>query len=206
MENHSVQTPTMEGGLSDAMASDSDTEFETMNTSFRELDRWQANIGLKTFGEGLSAAAKAIFPDNSRSRYTNVYVLMLCWADEDPTEPLAIEILNLFRVFKDIYNFNIEVCRIPARNSDVEVQEQIRDLIKQGGDSDDDLKIVFYAGESRLTKSKELLWTRCVSCLPVEQLLMYEADVLIHKAKPLPSHGDGSRQNWKTHTAMCWYC
>jgi hypothetical protein len=160
MEDHSVRTPTLDIGLSNAMASDSDTEFESMNTSFQEFDRWQANIGLKTFGEGLNAAAKAIFPDESSSRYTEVYVLMMCWADEDPAQPLSIEILNLFKVFKDIYNFKVEVFRIPNHDSDIETNEQIRDLVKQGGDSDDHLKIVYYAGESRLTKSRDLLWTR----------------------------------------------
>lgn len=80
-----------------------------------EIDRWAAHIGLQEFGESLQAAANAVFPNDSQSRYTKVHVLMLCWEDEDPNLPVSIEIQKLFDVFTDIYRFETEIWRYQTR-------------------------------------------------------------------------------------------
>ncbi|CZR65496.1 related to cholesterol oxidase precursor [Phialocephala subalpina] len=161
MEDDTITSsiPTSDEVMSEGMMSDAESDFGSMNTSIEDFDRWQAHIGLKTFGEGLNAAAKAIFPNESRSRYTKVYVLMLSWADEDPNLPVSIEILKLFKVFKDIYHFDVEVWKIPDEACHLEVNQKVLDFVKLGGDSDDHLKIVYYAGHARLTKNRRLAWT-----------------------------------------------
>jgi hypothetical protein len=149
--------------LSEGIMSDSEQEFASLNTtppSFDEFNRWQAHIGLKAFGEGLHAAAKAVFPNESRSRYTKVYVLMISWEDEDPNLPLSIEIRKLFNVFKDIYNFEVERWKISDASSHVDTNQKILDFVRLGDDSDEHLKIVYYAGHARLTKNTRLAWTR----------------------------------------------
>src|SRR5450756_711788 len=60
-----------------------------------DISRWQCHIDLETFGQSLHAAAKAIFPNTSKTRYKKVSVLMLCWEDEDPKLPVSEEIKNL---------------------------------------------------------------------------------------------------------------
>lgn len=35
--------------------------------SFDDIDRWRAHIGLREFGDGLQAAAKAVFPNEQQS-------------------------------------------------------------------------------------------------------------------------------------------
>lgn len=159
-DHAAMSPPTPDDMMSDAGSSGSDIDFGSMNTSIDDFDRWQSHIGLKTFGEGLNAAAKAIFPNERRSRYTKVYVLMLSWADEDPDLPVSIEILNLYKVFKDIYHFDVEVWRIPDDACHIELNQKVLDFVKLGGDSDDHLKIVYYAGHARLTKNRRLAWTR----------------------------------------------
>jgi hypothetical protein len=149
--------------VNEGMLSESDQEYASLNTtppSFDQFDRWQAHIGLKTFGEGLHAAAQAVFPDESRSRYTKVYVLMIRWEDEDLNSPVSIETRKLFNVFKDTYQFEVEIWKIPDTGSHVGTNQKILDFIKLGGDSDEHLKIVYYAGHARLTKNKRLAWTR----------------------------------------------
>jgi hypothetical protein len=149
--------------VSEGMLSDSEQEYASLNTappSFDQFDRWQAHIGLKTFGEGLHAAARAVFPNESRSRYTKVYVLMIRWKDEDLSSPVSIEIRKLFNVFKDTYQFEVEIWTIPDTGSHVDTNQKILDFVKLGGDSDEHLKIVYYAGNAKLTKNKRLAWTR----------------------------------------------
>jgi len=125
-----------------------------------EIDRWQHHIAFQQFGDDLQSAAAAIFPNTATSRYKNVYVLMIKWEDEDPKLPVSQEIKNLERVFKDIYHFETEVWSIPDVDCHAEVNEKILDFKRVGGNCKDDLKIVYYAGHGKLTRNRQLSWTR----------------------------------------------
>ena len=63
----------------------------TPPATLSDIDRWQHHISLQSFGDGLQAAANAVFPNVSNSRYSKVSVLMLCWEDEDPGLPVSLE-------------------------------------------------------------------------------------------------------------------
>src|ERR1700691_2630809 len=56
-----------------------------------DIDRWSKHISLQDFGEGLQIAARALFPNEMKSRYTSVTVLVLSWQDEDPNLPVSLE-------------------------------------------------------------------------------------------------------------------
>lgn len=123
-----------------------------------DIDRWQYHINLQEFGHELQSAAKAVFPNTTRSRYTRVLVLMMCWDDEDPQLPVSLEISRLFRVFKEIYNFETEIWKIPDANCHAKVTQKILNFV--GDDDKEHLKIVYYAGHGRLTENRLLMWTR----------------------------------------------
>lgn len=128
-----------------------------------DIDRWQCHIGLQEFGKGLGAAAKAVFPNNSKSRYTQVFVLMLRWEDEDPRLPVSLEIDKLKDVFANVYHFQTEVWDIPDDNKcHAKLNQKILDFVLEGNDSTEHLKIVYYAGHARLAKNRLLTWTRSV--------------------------------------------
>ncbi len=149
---------------SEGIASESEHEYPSRNTtppSLEDFDRWQAHIGLQKFGEGLNAAAKAIFPRDGRPQYSNVYVLMLSFGDEGTSSG----ILMLSGIFKEVYHFDVEVWTIPSEGSKAATNQKVSQFIGLGGDSHEDLKIVYYAGNARLIKNKELAWTRFVDCV-----------------------------------------
>jgi hypothetical protein len=126
-----------------------------------DSSRWQCHIDLEAFGRGLNAAAKAVFPNTSRTRYKKVSVLLLCWEDEDPKLPVSIEIEKLNDVFENNYGFDTEVWRITGQNSHAKLNQKILNL----NDTDDDPKdlfIVYYGGHARLTHDHLLSWTRFV--------------------------------------------
>lgn len=158
-----TQEPFSSEAMSEGMHSDSELDNASTNSSspsFDDFHRWQAHIALKNFGEGLHAAAQAIFPDQSRPQYRHVYVLMLCWEDEDPSEPIPADMSRLFSAFDNTYHFQTEIWRIPNENCHVETFQRILGFVRTGGDSPDDLKIVYYTGQARLNKNKKLAWTR----------------------------------------------
>jgi hypothetical protein len=125
-----------------------------------EIDRWQHHIAFEQFGRDLNVAAAALFPKRTKSRYKNVFVLMLKWDDEDPNLSVSLEIQRLYNVFKGVYHFETEVWNIPDEDCHVEVNQKVLDFSRIGGNSKDDLKIVYYAGHGKLMKNRLLLWTR----------------------------------------------
>jgi hypothetical protein len=123
-----------------------------------ELDRIQKDIDLQSFGEGLQKAAEAIFPNDNRSRYTEVHVLLLSWEDEDPNLPVSIDISRLSDLFQTVYGFETSAWQIPAVQSHRETNRKIDQFL--GDDDPKHLKVVYYAGHGRLTSSGQLAWTR----------------------------------------------
>ena len=124
-----------------------------------EWDRTLRHTALKDFGKALENAAKTIYPNENKSRYSNVYVLLISWHTQDPKLPVEIEISCLRNVLEEVYHFEVEEFRISDEDSHGEVNEKINAFVKVNKNSSEDLKIVYYAGHSRLSRTKELLWT-----------------------------------------------
>jgi len=128
----------------------------------REIDHWNYHVSLQQFAKGLQAAAKAVFPNETRSRYSCVSVLMLSWEEEDPQLPVSYEIDKLYEVFQHIYHFETEHWKIPNHNCHYRLMEKIMDFALPTDAIDHHLKIVYYAGHARLMETRSLAWTRCV--------------------------------------------
>jgi hypothetical protein len=156
---HEIEVATADE--SDGVLSDSEQDYPNRNTtpqSLEEFERWQAHISLQKFGEGLNAAAKANYPEDDRPPYSKVYVLILSWGWAD-SHSAAAEVSSLFSVFKDAYHFDVDVWTIPIQGSKAATNQKILQFIGLGDDSAKDLKIVYYAGQTRLIKNKELALT-----------------------------------------------
>jgi hypothetical protein len=125
-----------------------------------EIDQWQRNVKIQAFGEELQTIADAYFPNTATSRYKNVYVLILKWDDEDPNLPVSYETERLESVFRDVYFFQTETWDIPDMDCHDKVNQKILDFKRQGGNSQNDLKIVYYGGHGKLTRNGSLAWTR----------------------------------------------
>jgi len=123
-----------------------------------ELDRLRMDVDLQTFGKGLQQAAEAIFPNDDRSRYSEVHVLLLSWEDEDPNLPVSIEIQQLLALFQDIFGFETSMWKIPTSQSHRATNRRIDEFLST--DDPHHLKIVYYAGHGRLTSNGQLAWTR----------------------------------------------
>ncbi|TVY82679.1 hypothetical protein LSUE1_G001812 [Lachnellula suecica] len=122
-----------------------------------ELDRLRMDVDLQTFGKGLQQAAEAIFPNDDRSRYSEVHVLLLSWEDEDPKLPVSLEILQLLDLFQDTFGFETSTWKIPTSQSHRATNRRVDEFL--GEDDPRHLKIVYYAGHGRLTSNGQLAWT-----------------------------------------------
>ncbi|KAH7420146.1 hypothetical protein BKA64DRAFT_716496 [Cadophora sp. MPI-SDFR-AT-0126] len=127
--------------------------------TFSDLDRWRYHIDFQKFSSDLQAAANAVFPNDTKSRYTKVSVLMLSWENEDPNLPVSQEIDKLYDVFRDLYRYETDRWTIPDENCHYKLTEKIMDYVKPAEDSKTHLKIVYYAGHARLTETRSLVWT-----------------------------------------------
>jgi hypothetical protein len=117
---------------------------------------------LKDFGKALEDAAKAAFPNDKKSKYSRVYVLLISWQTEDPRLPVAREISTLREVLEVIYHYEVEEFCIPDLGSHAAVSKKINTFVEVNGDCGSDLKIVYYAGHSSLSRNKELIWSTYV--------------------------------------------
>jgi hypothetical protein len=62
-------------------------------------------------------------------------------------------------VLEDVYQYEIDEFRIPDSESHAAVSEKINTFVKVNNNSSNDLKVVYYAGHSRLSRTKELIWS-----------------------------------------------
>lgn len=123
-------------------------------------EQWRAHVTLAEFTQNLGHALKTLFPNQNRSRYKNVHVLLMRWEHGDPLLRVFEEMDELRRVFEDIFHFQVEIFEIPEEDSHAAVGQKVMDFSRYNGNSTDDLKIFYYAGHSRSNKSKNLLFTR----------------------------------------------
>jgi hypothetical protein len=140
-----------------------------------EFSRWQCHTSLEQFGANLHAAAQTLFPKSTRSRYTEVHVLMLSWEDVDPKLPVDLEMDPLFDVFQNMYNFRTERWRIPNLRSQRRVNDRVTDFL--GDENKEHLKIVYYAGHACLSSNRLLSWTKYVVKITTEFVLMFFFEV-----------------------------
>jgi hypothetical protein len=132
-----------------------------------DLDQLNYHISLQQFGERVHKAAEAAFPNDKWMRYTSVYVLILFWKDEDPNLPVSVEALELKDVFENVYHFNVETWDIPSEGIHKRVNQKMLDFVELGGDSKDDLKIVYYGGHGMLGSTRQSCWARFVKTFSI---------------------------------------
>ena len=81
------------------------------------------------------------------------------WEMEDPKLPVVKEVQSLRQVLEEIYSYEVEEFRIPDSASHTAVSKKINAFVEINDDRINDLKIVYYAGHSRLARNKELIWS-----------------------------------------------
>ncbi|TGO37895.1 hypothetical protein BHYA_0086g00100 [Botrytis hyacinthi] len=141
---------------------DSDAE---MNDVFSDpsmephiLSQLQYHITLRNFGEKVQKAANAAYPNDQKFKYARVYVLLILWEDEDPQLPVSLEVHDLGVVLASIYKYEVQIYRIPRCGSHKKLNQKILDFVKLGGDSKEDLKIVYYGGHGMLAQNRQPCW------------------------------------------------
>jgi len=81
------------------------------------------------------------------------------WFGTTASDKAGLEMQELGKIFEHLYNFEVEHYKIPDEDSHGEVSEKINAFVKVNKNSSDDLKIVYYAGHSRRSRTNELVWS-----------------------------------------------
>jgi hypothetical protein len=103
-----------------------------------EIDR-RLQLGLfEEIRQKLQSDVDGFFPNGEKTRYSNVYVLLICWANEEPKLPVSLELDELCDVFSSYYGFQTEKWKIPPDDCHNQLNRKMLEFIALGGDSRQD--------------------------------------------------------------------
>jgi hypothetical protein len=111
---------------------------------------------IERLGADLDAAVKAVWPKRHGIKYSQVHVLLLSWEADDLG--VGEEIKGLRHVFRDRFNFQVQLYQIPSLKPDKELKRRVLDFLDL--DSKDTLLIVYYGGHAKrgLHSSDSPIW------------------------------------------------
>jgi hypothetical protein len=106
---------------------------------------------------------KAAFPNRGRSRYKEVHALLLSW--EDDNLGVIKEVLDLEKVFVEIYNYHVEEWKIPRNRAHNSLAARLSKFL-ENYDSEESgqqtLLIVYYGGHGGMNDDRQCVWSRLV--------------------------------------------
>ncbi|KAH7132795.1 hypothetical protein EDB81DRAFT_887917 [Dactylonectria macrodidyma] len=110
----------------------------------------------------LQTSIRRVLSTPNRGRYTSVQALLLFWQDDNETSKAQSAIRELANVFDKYYHYSFQIQAIPSsqnhKSSWIWLSRKLNDFIKDGGHRDV-LKIVYYAGDTYLDGSRQMVLT-----------------------------------------------
>ncbi|KAL8921606.1 MAG: hypothetical protein Q9172_003931 [Xanthocarpia lactea] len=126
---------------------------------------------VETLAKVLNNAVTAACPKASTTRYRGVYVLLLCWADDDLG--VETELDGLDAVFQTVYHYKTDQWKIPSSFSHNALVFRIMQVL-QDFESKDELLIMYYGGHGYMNDDRQCVWL-CIQTMLEEA----ESDVLV---------------------------
>ena len=115
---------------------------------------------LETFGDIVTKAAAAAFPNTKHSRYQNVFVLLFSWEHDELG--VISEVQELDDVLSQIYHFHTEQWKIPNINSHNALAFRLMEFLKNYGTSSN-LLLIYYGGHGHMNDDRQCIWSWYVS-------------------------------------------
>ncbi|KAL8869085.1 MAG: hypothetical protein Q9174_004535 [Haloplaca sp. 1 TL-2023] len=110
---------------------------------------------IETFGKVLNTAVATACPKVTSSRYSQVYVLLLSWADDDLG--VQVEIDGLEAVLRDDYGYQTDQWKIPTSMSHNALSFRIMQSLVSF-EAKDKLFITYYAGHGYMNEERQCVW------------------------------------------------
>ncbi|KAL8791586.1 MAG: hypothetical protein Q9195_005850 [Heterodermia aff. obscurata] len=134
---------------------------------------------IKAFGEVLTSAAEAAFPNRGVSRYKEVHALLLSW--EDDNLGVVDEVKELGDVFRSLYGFTTETWKIPSKRSHNSLAAKILGFLDDH-ESKDNLLIVYYGGHGEMNDDRQCVWS-CTERGDSPEVQWYGLQTMLEQAK-----------------------
>jgi hypothetical protein len=107
----------------------------------------------------LHTAAEAMFPHTDAHK-SNIWVLIIYWGSQEHMGGAVADIKeHLEPVFREKCGYITDTFKIPQDNPEQALVERLAEFVQLGGNSPDDVKIVYYAGYGRNVSDYEQVWT-----------------------------------------------
>ncbi|KAL8958408.1 MAG: hypothetical protein Q9193_004529 [Seirophora villosa] len=110
----------------------------------------------ESFGDIVTKAAAAAFPNSRRSRYRNVYALLLSW--EDDQLGVISEVQELDDVLSQTYHYQVEQWRIPNTNSHNSLAFRLMEFLRSYASSEH-LLLIYYGGHGSMNDDRQCIWS-----------------------------------------------
>ncbi|KAL8723582.1 MAG: hypothetical protein Q9225_000124 [Loekoesia sp. 1 TL-2023] len=110
---------------------------------------------IQTLCEILNRSLSAAFPRASRSRYSDVYVLLISWEDDDLG--VVTEIDELEVLLRHMYQYRTDQWRIPSAKSHNALARRIIQSLDDF-ESSDKLFILYYGGHGYMNEDRQCVW------------------------------------------------
>ncbi|KAL8919466.1 MAG: hypothetical protein Q9208_006751 [Pyrenodesmia sp. 3 TL-2023] len=108
-----------------------------------------------TLSDILNEALSAAFPRVARSRYHDVYVLLLSWEDDDLG--VQSEVNELDHVFENVFRYKTNRWRIPTSKSHNALVRRIMEALEEA-EVGNSLLIVYYGGHGYMNEDRHCVW------------------------------------------------
>lgn len=108
-----------------------------------------------TLSDILNQSLSAAFPRATRSRYHDVYVLLLSWEDDDLG--VESEINELDYVFENVYRYRTDQWRIPTSKSHNALVRRVMEALEEA-EARNVLLVVYYGGHGYMNDDRHCVW------------------------------------------------
>ncbi|KAL8723578.1 MAG: hypothetical protein Q9181_007252 [Wetmoreana brouardii] len=111
---------------------------------------------LETFGDIVTKAAAAAFPNAKKSNYQNVFVLLLSWENDELG--VILELQELDDVLSQTYHFQTEQWKIPDLNSHNALAFRLVEFLKNHT-ANGNLLLIYYGGHGHMNDDRQCIWS-----------------------------------------------
>ncbi|KAL8703851.1 MAG: hypothetical protein Q9201_002979 [Fulgogasparrea decipioides] len=134
---------------------------------------------LETFGDIVTKAAAAAFPSTKKSRYQNVFVLLLSW--ENDKLGVILELQELDNVLSQKYHFQTEQWKIPDLNSHNALAFRLMEFLKDYT-AKENLLLIYYGGHGHMNDDRQCIWS-CTETVDSPTVQWYGLQTMLEQSE-----------------------
>ncbi|KAL8790092.1 MAG: hypothetical protein Q9213_000794 [Squamulea squamosa] len=133
---------------------------------------------LDAFGDIVTKAAAAAFPNQGKSRYRHVHSLLLSWEEDELG--VVSEVQELDEVLTQTYRFRTQQWSIPSLGSHNALAFRLMEFLRDY-DNNENLLLVYYGGHGYMNDDRQCIWS-CTETVDSPTVQWYGLQTMLEQA------------------------